>query len=72
MAGERWHVHAVQLPAGDQAEDAWIVDGRTTSEPQADCDDLPGGWMLPGLVDAHAHLSHIPEAECLRRLQEPP
>jgi imidazolonepropionase-like amidohydrolase len=57
MAGDRWHMHAVCLPEGEGAEDAWIVDGRITSEPQPDCDDLPGGWMLPGLVDAHVHLS---------------
>src|SRR5438067_7750495 len=57
MSAERWHVHAVRLPDGDRPDDVWIVDGRITDDPQPDWDDLPGGWALTGLVDAHAHLS---------------
>jgi imidazolonepropionase-like amidohydrolase len=35
----------------------WIVDGRISLEPVAGADTLfDGGWVLPGLVDAHCHV----------------
>lgn len=52
-----WHVRAVRLPNGRDPEDWWIVDGRLTDEPVPGARELPGGWVLPGLADAHAHLS---------------
>jgi len=54
---ECWHLRAVLLPEGADPVDLWVADGRLTTEPQARAEPLPGGWVLPGLVDAHAHLS---------------
>ncbi|MBV8965303.1 MAG: amidohydrolase family protein [Mycobacteriaceae bacterium] len=35
----------------------WIVDGRLSAEPVAGADTVfDGGWILPGLVDAHCHV----------------
>ena len=39
----------------------WIVDGTLSAEPVDGADtvfgaDDPGGWILPGLVDAHCHV----------------
>jgi len=35
----------------------WIVDGRISHEPVAGADTVAdGGWILPGLVDAHCHV----------------
>jgi imidazolonepropionase-like amidohydrolase len=54
---ETWHIRAVRLPDGDHVEDWWIQDGRLTDQPAANARELPGGWVLPGLADAHVHLS---------------
>src|SRR5207302_1092669 len=51
------HLHAVLLPDGSDPVDLWVADGRLTLDPQDAAESLPGGWALPGLVDAHAHLS---------------
>jgi len=51
-----WSVHAVQLPDGDQPIDLWVNNtGRLVAEPVADAEPLPGRYVAPGLVDAHAH-----------------
>ena len=59
------HLRGVGLP--DEAEiELWIVDGRISTEPVAGADTvLDGGWILPGLVDAHCHvgLGHHGEIE---------
>lgn len=39
----------------------WVVDGMLSAEPVADAEtvfgaDGAGGWILPGLVDAHCHV----------------
>ncbi len=34
-----------------------ISAGRLSAEPIEGARELPGGWVLPGLVDAHAHLT---------------
>ena len=35
----------------------WIVDGTLSAEPVSDADTVfDGGWILPGLVDAHCHV----------------
>ena len=35
----------------------WIVDGTLSAEPVGDADTVfDGGWILPGLVDAHCHV----------------
>jgi imidazolonepropionase-like amidohydrolase len=53
----RWHIRAVRLPDGERAEDWWIEDGRLLDHAIPDTQELPGDWVLPGLVDAHAHLT---------------
>jgi imidazolonepropionase-like amidohydrolase len=57
MSLDPWHLHAVLLPCGADPVDLWVAGGRLTAEPQDGAETLPGGWVLPGLVDAHAHLS---------------
>ncbi|MEJ7628578.1 MAG: amidohydrolase family protein [Nocardioidaceae bacterium] len=48
-------VSGVILP-GDEARDMYVAEGRVTYEPVADADVLDGGWVVPGLVDAHCHV----------------
>jgi imidazolonepropionase-like amidohydrolase len=52
-----WRVHGVLLPSGDVLEGGITAEGRWTAAPAADAETLPGGFALPGLVDAHCHLS---------------
>lgn len=52
----RLHVRGLGLP-GDVATELWIADGRISSEPISGADTVfDGGWILPGLVDAHCHV----------------
>ncbi|HEX8004676.1 MAG TPA: amidohydrolase family protein [Mycobacteriales bacterium] len=44
------------LPDGDD-RDVWIADGAFTTSPVDGAEPLPGRYALPGLVDAHAHLT---------------
>jgi imidazolonepropionase-like amidohydrolase len=63
------HLHGVFLP--DETErDAWIVAGRLTfGRPAGDTETIAsGGWIVPGLVDAHCHVGlapqgHVPDGE---------
>ena len=50
------HVRGLGLP--DEAPvELWIVDGRISLEPVTGSDTVfDGGWILPGLVDAHCHV----------------
>jgi imidazolonepropionase-like amidohydrolase len=50
------HVRGRGLP--DEAEiELWIVDGRISVEPVAGAETVfDGGWIIPGLVDAHCHV----------------
>ena len=50
------HVRGLGLP--DETEiQLWVVDGRISTEPVAGADTVfDGGWILPGLVDAHCHV----------------
>jgi hypothetical protein len=51
-----WTVRAVPLPDGDRAADLWVdAAGRLVTEPVPDAQRLPGRYVAPGLVDAHAH-----------------
>lgn len=54
------HVRGFGLPDGQPIE-WWIADGILRSEPLAGADavfgaDGAGGWIIPGLVDAHCHV----------------
>ena len=54
-----YHIRATLLPDGDQQRDFWIHDRRITFEPVDGAEDLApiGGFVLPGLVDCHVHLT---------------
>lgn len=55
-SGSRYHVQGRVLPE-DQVRDLWLVDGLIRTEPVAGAQTLStGGWILPGLVDAHCHV----------------
>jgi len=50
------HVRGVLLP-DDEVRDLWLVGDRVTLEPVAGAETVSdGGWVVPGLVDAHCHL----------------
>jgi imidazolonepropionase-like amidohydrolase len=52
----RLHVRGRGLPDGEPVQ-WWVVDGTLRAEPVADADTVfDGGWVLPGLVDAHCHV----------------
>lgn len=52
----RLHVRGVGLP-NEAAIELWIVDGQISVEPVAGADTVfDGGWIIPGLVDAHCHV----------------
>lgn len=51
----RLHLDGVVLPDGERRE-LWIVDGLVRTEAVRDAVDLTGGYILPGLVDAHCHV----------------
>lgn len=48
----------VLLPEGEQRQ-LWVLDGRLSVAPIDGAEALPGRFALPGLVDAHAHMSMI-------------
>jgi imidazolonepropionase-like amidohydrolase len=49
-------VRGLGLP-DEAATELWIVDGRISLEPVSGADTaFDGGWILPGLVDAHCHV----------------
>lgn len=58
-----FHVRGRGLPDGEDVA-WWIADGVLRSEPVAGAETImDGGWILPGLVDAHCHVglgSHGP------------
>src|SRR5579884_3447017 len=50
------HLRAVVLPEGVE-QDLFVVGGRFTFRPPDEASTvLAGGYLIPGLVDAHAHL----------------
>jgi len=66
------HLSGVVLPEGEH-HDVWVRDGRFTFEPVAGAESVSrGGWLLPGLVDAHCHVGigpggvHVEDLEELR------
>lgn len=51
----------VVLP-GEEERDLYVVDGRVSYEPVASAETVTsGGYIVPGLVDAHCHLWNTPE-----------
>jgi len=57
----RLHVRGSGLP--DEAPiELWIVDAQISVEPVAGADTVfDGGWIIPGLVDAHCHIGLGPQ-----------
>ncbi|WP_373886495.1 hypothetical protein [Sinomonas sp. ASV322] len=55
---EVFHVSGPILTAPREiAAEAWIVGGRMTyTQPAEPASRTLGGWVIPGLVDAHCHL----------------
>ena len=52
----RLHVHGRELP-GELPVQYWIVDGQISVEPVSGAQTIfGGGWITPGLVDAHCHI----------------
>jgi len=50
------HLSGVVLPDGEH-RDLWVTGGRITHEPVAGAETVSrGGFLLPGLVDAHCHV----------------
>ena len=50
------HLRGVVLPEGEQ-RDLWVRDGRLWTEALPGAETVVrGGWLLPGLVDAHCHI----------------
>lgn len=50
------HLRGVMLPGGQPGE-LWVVDGRIRTEPVPGAETVvDGGYLLPGLVDAHCHV----------------
>ncbi|MEV4346149.1 amidohydrolase family protein [Actinoplanes sp. NPDC049596] len=51
-----FHVRGAVLPDGD-VRDLWLVGDRVTFEPVKEAETISdGGFVVPGLVDAHCHL----------------
>ncbi|MEU8655151.1 amidohydrolase family protein [Actinoplanes philippinensis] len=51
-----FHVRGTVLPDGE-VRDLWLVGDRVTFEPVAGAETISdGGFVVPGLVDAHCHL----------------
>ncbi len=50
------HMRGVVLPEGE-SRDLWIVNGRIRTRPVPGAETIvDGGYLLPGLVDAHCHI----------------
>ncbi|HYX95285.1 MAG TPA: amidohydrolase family protein [Geodermatophilus sp.] len=56
MTAPTLHLSGVVLPEGEH-RDLWVRDGRVTFEPVPGAETVGrGGWLVPGLVDAHCHV----------------
>ncbi|KIQ15899.1 hypothetical protein RU01_15105, partial [Rhodococcus sp. MEB064] len=50
------HLRGVLLP-GDEQRDVWVRDGLISMDPVPGATTVgSGGWIVPGLVDAHCHV----------------
>jgi imidazolonepropionase-like amidohydrolase len=65
------HFRGLALPA-DEVVDLYVVDGRISyGRPQGETSTVhDGGWLVPGLVDAHCHVGLGPEGGVDREEQE--
>ncbi len=64
------HVRGTVLPDGE-VRDLWLVGDRVTFEPVADAETISdGGFVLPGLVDAHCHLGIALGAKPIQSLDQ--
>lgn len=52
-----WAVRAVSLPDGRDVRTCWLDAAGWHQQPVPDAQPLPGRFALPGLVDAHSHVS---------------
>ncbi|MGY1642404.1 amidohydrolase family protein [Geodermatophilus sp. SYSU D00703] len=56
MTAPALHLAGVLLPEAEH-RDVWVRDGRLTFDPVPGAETVSrGGWLLPGLVDAHCHV----------------
>jgi imidazolonepropionase-like amidohydrolase len=64
------HVRGTVLPEGE-VRDLWLVGDRVTFDPVPDAETIAdGGWIVPGLVDAHCHLGIAYGARPIQSLDE--
>lgn len=64
------HVRGVVLP-DDEVRDLWLVGDRVTVEPVRGAQTVSeGGFILPGLVDAHCHIGIAPGGAPVASLDE--
>lgn len=57
----RYHLRGSALPGGEPVE-LWVHDGVLSAEPVAAAETIcDGGWITPGLVDAHCHVGLGPQ-----------
>jgi imidazolonepropionase-like amidohydrolase len=55
------HLHGVVLP-DDEPRDLWVVNGRVRTAPVGNARTVfDGGYLVPGLVDAHCHIGIGPK-----------
>lgn len=64
------HVRGVLLP-DDEVRDLWLVGDRVTLTPVPGATTIStGGYILPGLVDAHCHIGIAPDGGPIGSLDE--
>ncbi len=57
----RGRIPALTSTDDDRDVEFWTVDGHIAIEPEADAQTVAtGGWIVPGLVDAHNHVGIAP------------
>ncbi|GLZ31343.1 amidohydrolase [Lentzea sp. NBRC 105346] len=56
-----FHLRGVVLP-GEEPRDLWVVNGRVRTRPVPGAETIvDGGFLVPGLVDAHCHVGIGPK-----------
>jgi imidazolonepropionase-like amidohydrolase len=56
------HLRGVVLPEGGEPRDLWVVNGRVRTRPVPGARTVvDGGYLVPGLVDAHCHVGLGPD-----------